>query len=159
MGVVPSEVILGHAGTQLLIIAGQITLMLIFALLVFKLPLCGSLWVVVLLMGALGLTGMLYGLTVSTISPEESHAMQIAIGSFFPLLLLSGVIWPLEAIPTGLNYISLALPTTWASSAMRSVMLRGWDLTHASVWEAVLVILGWIVVFLGASILGVRRTE
>ena len=159
MGVLPSEVILGHSGTQVLIIGGQVLLMLVFSLAVFKLPLVGSLGWVIFLMGILGLTGMLYGLVISTVSPEETHAMQIALGSFFPVLLMSGVIWPLEAIPKGLDYISLALPTTWAASAMRSVMLRGWGMEHPVLWQAVLVILAWAVVFLFGSILGIRRTE
>jgi len=48
------------------------------------------------------------------------------MGTFFPSMLLSGVIWPIEAIPEWLRYISYALPTTWAAESMRSVMLRGW---------------------------------
>lgn len=57
----------------------------------------------------------------------------MALGSFFPVLLLSGVLWPLEAIPQGLRYISYGLPTTWAVEAMRSLMLRGWGIFHQQV--------------------------
>ena len=110
-------------------------------------------------MGLLGLVGMLYGLFISTVSPEEAHAMQMALGSFFPVLLLSGVIWPLEAIPTGLNYISMMLPTTWAAEAMRSLMLRGWGIDHRAVWGAYLVVLGWILLFLAGGIRGIRLVE
>lgn len=159
MGALPSEIILGHTLAQLLIIAGQVTLMLIIALLAFNLPIYGSLGLVVLLMGLLGIAGMLYGLCVSTVSPEESQAMQLALGSFFPVLLLSGVIWPLEAIPVPLSYVSLGLPTTWAAAAMRSVLLRGWDATHSSVWQALLVVTGWIALFLVLSVRGVNRID
>lgn len=159
MGGLPSEIILGHTLAQLLIIAGQVTLLLVIALLAFGLPMYGSLGLVILLMSMLGLAGMLYGLCVSTISPEESQAMQMALGSFFPVLLLSGVIWPLEAIPSPLSYVSIILPTTWAASAMRSVLLRGWDATHGGVWQALLVVLAWICLFLLLSVRGVRRIE
>jgi ABC-type multidrug transport system permease subunit len=159
MGVYPVEVILGHTLCQILILAGQILLMLLIALLAFSLPMAGSLGLVVLLMGLLGLAGMLYGLFISTVAPEEAHAMQMALGSFFPVLLLSGVIWPLEAIPTGLNYISLALPTTWAAEAMRSLMLRGWDIHHQAVWGGYLVVLAWVALFLFAGVRGIRRVD
>jgi ABC-type multidrug transport system permease subunit len=194
MGVLPSEVILGHTLTQVLIIAGQIAILLVIALLAFQLPMYGSLGLIIVLMGMLGMSGMLYGLVISTISPEETHAMQFSLGSFFPVLLLSGVIWPLEAVPQGLRYVSLALPTTWAAGvcvslvicitimvfiesillccvaslspsslitadAMRSLMLRGWDLSHPGIWGAFLVVFGWILFFLIISLLGVKRVE
>ncbi len=133
--------------------------MLIIALVAFQLPFYGSLGLVVLLMSILGLSGMLYGLTISTIAPDESHAMQLALGSFFPVLLLSGVIWPLEAIPKALSYVSIVLPTSWAADAMRSVMLRGWDASHANVWGALLVVFGWATLFLILSIRGINRIE
>lgn len=49
------------------------------------------------------------------------------------MLLLSGVLWPLEGIPIGLRYVAYALPTTWAAEAMRSIMLRGWGMQHQQV--------------------------
>ena len=72
--------------------------------------------------------------------------MQLALGSFFPALLLSGVIWPVQAIPPYLRWMSLALPTTWAASAGRDVMSRGWGLADREVWLGLLVIAGWNVV-------------
>jgi ABC-type multidrug transport system permease subunit len=64
---------------------------------------------------------------------EETGAIQISIGSFFPMLLLSGILWPLESIPTGLRYFAYILPTTWSAEAMRSLMLRGWGMDHMQV--------------------------
>lgn len=37
----------------------------------------------------------------------------------------SGIIWPVECIPYPLRYISLALPQTYASEALRCIMYRG----------------------------------
>lgn len=36
-----------------------------------------------------------------------------------------GIIWPLEAIPEWLRYISICLPQTYAAEAMRCVLSRG----------------------------------
>jgi len=41
------------------------------------------------------------------------------------MLLLSGILWPLEAIPFWLQKISYAFPTTWVAEAFRSLMIRG----------------------------------
>ena len=40
-------------------------------------------------------------------------------------LLFLGIIWPLEAIPEWLRYISICLPQTYAAEAMRCVLSRG----------------------------------
>ena len=37
----------------------------------------------------------------------------------------SGIIWPVECIPYPLRYLSLALPQTYASEALRCIMYRG----------------------------------
>ena len=40
--------------------------------------------------------------------------MQLSIGSFYPNLLLSGILWPLEGMPSALQYIAKFLPNTLA---------------------------------------------
>ena len=55
-------------------------------------------------------------------------AIQLALGSFYPNLLLSGIIWPLEGMPQVLRYLSYILPQTFACEAMRGILSRGWGL-------------------------------
>ena len=42
---------------------------------------------------------MAFGLLVSALCDNEQDAIQLALGSFYPNLLLSGIIWPLEGMP------------------------------------------------------------
>jgi ABC-type multidrug transport system permease subunit len=49
------------------------------------------------------------------------------------LYFFKGILWPLEAMPTALRYISYTLPQTCACEAMRAILLRGWGLTHPMV--------------------------
>jgi ABC-type multidrug transport system permease subunit len=158
-GVVPADVIISLLMSQFFILAAQITLMLIFALLVFNIPMVGNLGWVLLLMFIMGFAGMMLGLIISTIARDEAEAVQLAVGSFFPVLLLSGVIWPLEGIPKGLNYVSYCLPTTWAAEAMRSILIRGWGMLAESVWMGFVVPLAWQAVFMFLAIVGLKRTE
>jgi ABC-type multidrug transport system permease subunit len=132
-GARPVEVILAMLLTQIVILSMQILFMLIFALLVFNLPLAGNLFFAIVFMMSLGLLGMTYGIFISTMVSTEIDAVQFAVGTFFPVLLLSGVLWPVESVPVPLIYLSKALPTTWGGNAMRSVLIRGWGFDNDQV--------------------------
>ena len=54
-----------------------------------------------------GICGMAFGLLVSALCDNEQDAIQLALGSFYPNLLLSGIIWPLEGMPM---YLRLEQP-------------------------------------------------
>ena len=60
-------------------------------------------------------------------------------------MILSGILWPLEAMPSLLRYVAYILPQTLACEAMRSVLMRGWGLEHPVVARGFLVTLAWIV--------------
>lgn len=142
-GLRSSELMASHAIVQIFILSIQIAILLFFGLIVFDLPMEGSIFLVFVICLSLAFCGVLYGLVIAALCTEERQAMQLALGSFFPALLLSGIIWPLEAIPVPLNYLSMALPTTWAAAAGRDVMSRGWGVDRPEVWQALLIIAGW----------------
>ena len=79
---------------------------------------------------------------------DESAAIQTAVGSFFPILLLSGILWPIEGIPSVLREISSYLPCTLATQAMRHIMSRGWNVYYPSVYYGIVSSLSWTLVFL-----------
>ena len=64
---------------------------------------------------------------------------------FLPLLLLGGVLWPIEAMPTYLQYVAYsAIPTTYAIRSLRSVMSRGWGLEHPEIYAGIVSSFAWI---------------
>ncbi|XP_028845896.1 ABC transporter G family member 23 [Denticeps clupeoides] len=147
-GVSSLETMLAHLFSQLLVISVQILLLLIFTLLIFKIPNEGSLALVVSLIVLQGVTGISFGLVISSAIDDEQSANQAALGIFYPNLILSGVIWPVECIPYPLRYLSVALPQTYASEALRCIMYRGWGLSRMMVWRGFAVTLGWNTFFL-----------
>nr|XP_057914978.1 ABC transporter G family member 23 isoform X2 [Doryrhamphus excisus] len=147
-GVSSMETMLAHLFSQLLVISVQIILMLLFILLVFKIPNEGSLVLMVILIVLQGITGISFGLVISAAIDNEQSANQAALGIFYPNLIMSGIIWPVECIPYPLRYLSLALPQTYASEALRCIMYRGWDLSRMMVWRGFAVTLGWNTFFL-----------
>ncbi|XP_069577399.1 ABC transporter G family member 23 isoform X1 [Brachyistius frenatus] len=147
-GVSSLETMLAHLFSQLFVISVQILLLLLFILLVFKMPIEGSLLLVIILIVLQGVTGISFGLVISAAIDDEQNANQAALGIFYPNLILSGIIWPVECIPFPLRYVSLALPQTYASEALRCIMYRGWGLSRMMVWRGFAVTLGWNTFFL-----------
>jgi ABC-type multidrug transport system permease subunit len=64
-------------------------------------------------------------LLISAIVRDENEAMEVAIGSVFPAMLLSGIIWPVEGMPDWVQFISNFSPLTHNAEAIRSVASRG----------------------------------
>ena len=139
-GVRPSEVLLGHLGAFSIILVGQVSVVIAIAVGVFDIPVKGSLALLFILGLLLGWAAMCLGLFLSTKAKSEFQAMQLVMPILFPVLLLSGILWPVEALPIILREISMILPTTWASEAFRSIMMRGWGLSSPVIWQAFLVV-------------------
>lgn len=63
------------------------------------------------------------GLSLASIFCGEETVIQVTLASFYPILLMSGIIWPIEAQPIWLsNYISKFLPLTYATDSFRAIL-------------------------------------
>nr|CAI5849590.1 unnamed protein product [Callosobruchus analis] len=156
LGVTPSEILLSHVITQFIIMVGQTILALIFMIAVFKVDCIGSVALVISMTLLQGLCGMCFGFVISAVCSQERNAIQLALGSFYPAILLSGVMWPIEAMPVGLRYVSLLLPIAAATRSLRSVMLRGWGIAWPHVYWGYVATCIWIVIFLLISLVVVK---
>jgi len=152
-GVKPITIILAHMLTHIGVLLVQTGLLLIVAVYGFNVPALGNIFFVFLLTTLIGCVGVGIGLVISANAKNEAVGVQLAVSAFFPSLLISGVIWPIEAIPTWFVWISYCLPTTWSADAMRSVMTRGWGMSHKSVYMGILVPLAWLVFLLTIAII------
>ncbi|XP_067618851.1 ABC transporter G family member 23 isoform X2 [Eurosta solidaginis] len=155
-GVTPFEILFSHVITQFVVMCGQTTLVLIFMLVVFGVTNNGDLFWVIIITLLQGLCGMCFGFLISSVCELERNAIQLALGSFYPTLLLSGVIWPIEGMPIVLRYISLCLPLTLATTSLRSILTRGWVITEKAVYSGFLTTLAWIFGFLILTLLVLR---
>ena len=136
-GVRPSEILASHIITQCGVMIIQTAITLTFILLVFNIPCNGPVvWLAVITL-LQGLAGMSFGFFISSLCDTEALAMQLSIGSFYPCLLLSGILWPLEGMPGWLQTVARLLPNTLACQAMRDIMLRGWDIVQPDVYLGV----------------------
>ena len=151
-GTQPSEVLLGHLGAFSVILIGQVAVVIGIAAFGFDIPINGSVALLFALCLLLGWASMCLGLAVSSKAKSEFQAMQLNMPMLFPAMLLSGILWPVEALPGWLQPISWALPPTWTAEACRSIMVRGWGLESSSVQMAFLVnaIFGILMLFIAS---------
>lgn len=155
-GVSPAEILFSHVITQFVVMCGQTALVLIFMLVVFDVECQGQIgWVIVLTI-LQGLCGMCFGFVISAICELERNAIQLALGSFYPTLLLSGVIWPIEGMPKFLRYLSQGLPLTMATTSLRAMLTRGWSMSESDVYLGFIATITWIILFLTISIVVLR---
>ncbi|KAK4297956.1 hypothetical protein Pmani_029656 [Petrolisthes manimaculis] len=151
-----SEVMLAHLATQMLVMLVQIALILVFMFPVFQLPCEGNMIWVVLISVLQGFCGMTFGLMTSAISNDENTAIMMALGIFYPLILLSGIVWPIEGMPTGLRYVSYILPQTYACNSIRAILYKGWDITYSTVYLGYLITTAWLFIHLAITLIAIR---
>lgn len=152
-GVTSYEFLLSHVLTQLCVLAVQIILLLIFTFLVFEIPSEGPFIWVILLTLLQGSCGMAFGLMISALCKEENSATMLALGSFYPNLLLSGTVWPVQAMPDAMRYISYILPQTIPIESMRYILSRGWDTSYPEVAIGFGITIAWTTFFLVAAVI------
>ncbi len=75
-----------------------------------------------------GLTGITFGLLISSLCSDETSALILGSGIVFPIWLICGVFWPIESMEILMQRISYLLPLTIPIKALSCVMSRGWDL-------------------------------
>jgi ABC-2 type transport system permease protein len=123
--------------------------------LVFDVPFRGS-----PLVFALGAVLFLFvtvgiGVLISTVSETQGQAIQLAIMTMLPQILLSGLIFPLQAMAAGVRWIGYLLPLTYFVQVARGVMVRGAPFEALLFPLAMLAVLGAVV--FGLSVARFRR--
>ena len=146
----PWEIIVGKVTPYLAIGFISVIAVLVEALLVFHVPLRGSV-LLLLFEGALYiLVSLSLGILISARTSSQRVAMMFALlGTMLPNILLSGFIFPLESMPAALQVISYAVPGRWFVTIARGIMLKGIGLTY--VWRETLVLGAMATVLLVAS--------
>ncbi|XP_026754101.2 ABC transporter G family member 23 [Galleria mellonella] len=147
-GVKPKEMLNVHIILQSGVILLQTIEMMGLAFLGYGLHSQGSLLTCGILLFLQGLCGMCYGFLLSIYCGSYTMSYFVATGSFYPMILLCGILWPLEGMSTALRYIALTLPFTIPSKSLRDITEKGYSIADPSVYHGFLVTLAWIVITL-----------
>jgi ABC-2 type transport system permease protein len=121
----PLEIMIGKIVPYIGFGFAQVGLILIFARLLFDVPMQGSL--LVLLAGTLLFVAanVTLGYTFSTLARTQMQAMQMTFFFFLPSMLLSGFMFPFRGMPGWAQVIGEMLPLTHFLRIVRGVMLKG----------------------------------
>jgi ABC-2 type transport system permease protein len=108
----PLEVTLGKIVPNILVALIQVSLILLAAYFVFKVPMVGSLALLYAcaLVFVFALLGV--GITFSTLAKNQMQAMQMTMFFFLPNMLLSGFMFPFRGMPGWAQVIGEVLPLT-----------------------------------------------
>jgi len=151
MPIRPSTVIVGKIAPYFLLASLDMIIVTVLGIVLFDVPFNGNplafaLGAALFLLVVLGL-----GVFISTISQTTGQAIQTAFFFLLPQILLSGMIFPLDAMAAGVRWIGYLLPLTYFTMISQGVMLRG--ATIAELWLpfTVLTVMA-VVVFTGATL-------
>jgi ABC-2 type transport system permease protein len=125
MPITPVEVMLGKIVPYVLVGFIQAILIIGIGVLLFGVPVNGSLTLLALLSTLFITTNLAIGYTFSTIAQNQLQAMQMSIMFFLPSILLSGFMFPFAGMPIWAQYIGEGLPLTHYVRIVRAIMLKG----------------------------------
>lgn len=136
------SIILGKTLAQMARGLLQGVIILLLAVTLFGVTIQGNLLLVfgLLLLGVYSFVGL--GITLTSIAKDQETATMIMTTVMFPMMFLSGIFFPIKMMPGFMQTISSFLPLTYASDAMRKVMVLGADVTQISTDLLILVVFG-----------------
>ena len=117
----------------------QMSLILAAGHFVFAVPIVGSLPLLYALASLFIAANLALGLFFSTLAKTQQQAMQMSFFFILPNILLSGFMFPFEAMPRPAQWIAQGLPLTHFLRIVRGIVLKGStfpDLLGELVWLA-----------------------
>jgi len=121
----PFEVMVGKITPYIIIGYVQLAVIILAALLLFEVPIVGSLTLLMLVIGLFMLANLGVGFTFSTLASNQLQAMQMTFFFFLPSMLLSGFMFPFRGMPQWAQWLGELLPLTHFLRVVRAIMLKG----------------------------------
>jgi len=147
----PLELIMGKLLPFAIVGMIEVALVVVAALLVFRIPLRGSIpllfgCAVLFLCSTLGV-----GLFISTISQTQQQAMMSSFFFFMPAMLLSGFAFPIRNMPVAVQYLTYLNPLRYFMQIVRDLFLKGVGIE--SLWQETIALAAFGIAILAVSAL------
>ena len=152
----PLPYILGKTMPYLVISFASALVVILAAMGLFDLPMRGS-WLLLCVSIGLFLVGaQAQGLLISTIAESQQVAFQVALlSSLLPTMILSGFIFPISSMPIVVQWITHIVPARYFLVALRSIVLKGADVT--AFWQDLMALAIFATVATALASLRLRR--
>jgi ABC-2 type transport system permease protein len=125
MPVRPIEVMLAKVVPYIVIGYAQVILIMAIAVVVFGLPVRGSVPLLTLALGLFIASNLALGITFSTVARNQMQAVQMAQFTLLPSFLLSGFMFPFKGMPVWAQWFGELIPMTHALRIARGMLLKG----------------------------------
>ncbi len=149
------ELMIGKLAPYVIVGLIQTTIVLTTGVLLFDVPINGSIWQLYVGAGLFIAATLALGLVISTIARTQFQAMQLGFFTMLPSILLSGFLFPFDGMPAGARWLAQALPLTHFNQIVRGIVLRGADLGDLGV--PILKLAAFLVVAVGFAALRFRK--
>jgi ABC-2 type transport system permease protein len=122
----PLMIIVAKAIPYLVLAFGILVVILLMARFVLGVPLVGSLFWIIVVSLIYILLALSLGLLISNVAQTQLVALLLsAMVLLLPIVMLSGMIFPVESMPTVLQWVSAIVPPRYYIDAMRKLMIMG----------------------------------
>ena len=144
------EIIIGKVISYLLLSLLVATVIILVGVFLFRVPVRGSVLLLYFFLLLYCLTGLSFGMMISSLAKTQQVAMLFALMStILPTLILSGFIFPLASMPKILQYLSYIIPARYFLIIVRGIMLK--DNTFIELLKPSLALIGFSSIFIIVS--------
>ena len=144
------SIILGKVMAQTVRGMIQGFIILILAVVLFGVVIQGNILLVILLILLTVFSFVGLGILITSFTENEETATMVMMTFMFPMMFLSGVFFPLQQMPWYMQGLAKFLPLTYATTALRKVMVLGADIT--AVWTEVFILIAFGIVLLAIAV-------
>ncbi|WP_029905687.1 ABC transporter permease [Prevotella sp. 10(H)] len=129
----------------------NLSTILLLSVFVLQVPVAGSLFWLTIVSLIFILVTLSLGLLVSTLVDTQVAAMLVSgMGFMMPVIMLSGMIFPLESMPVALQWFANIVPARWYISAVRKLMIQGVDVIY--IWKEMAILAGMAILLITVSL-------
>jgi len=156
MPVSPFEVMTGKLIPYIAIGLIQITIILVAARFLFKVPCAGGIGMVYFAAFLFVVANLTVGIALSSVARNQLQAMQLTLFYFLPNIILSGFMFPFQGMPKWAQVVGDFLPLTYFNRLIRGIFLKG--NLFVDLWPNIWSVMAFICVVMFLSVVFYRRT-
>ena len=142
------SIILGKVMAQTIRGMLQGLIILLLAVLLFGVVVQGSILLVIALIILTVFSFVGLGILITSFTDKEETATMVMMTLMFPMMFLSGVFFPLQQMPGYMQTFAHFLPLTYATTALRKVMVLGADVPAVATEITILIGFGVILLMI-----------
>jgi ABC-2 type transport system permease protein len=144
------SIILGKVMAQTVRGMIQGFIILLLAVVLFGVVIEGNILLVIFLILLTVFSFVGLGILITSFTENEETATMVMMTLMFPMMFLSGVFFPLQQMPWYMQGLAKFLPLTYATTALRKVMVLGADIS--AVGTEVLILIGFGIILLAIAV-------